>query len=306
MLDIPVLFIIYNRLREARKVFQAISESKPAKLYIAADGPVKDDEEDAERCNKVRGLVSSIDWKCEVYEDFSDHNLGFKNRIITALDWIFSREEEAIILEDDCLPNTDFFQYCSALLEEYKEDERIMLISGNNPLGKWKDDKLSYFFSYQGEIWGWATWKRAWEKYDVRMKEWNNKRTKKIIKDRINNEGFYNIRKKTFDNIVRGIINAWDYQWFFARLLHDGLSIVPSVNLVSNIGFSGQATHTDDPSDNRAYARTYRLKLPLKGPDTVEDDTDFAEERYLQLMGRRKKSILLKIKEIADRVAGRK
>src|ERR1700749_4974215 len=140
----PVVLIIYNRPEQAKLVFDAIKKSKPTKLYIFADGGK--DEEDAELCKEAQTIINNIDWEVNLQINISKTNMGCFNRIITGLEVVFSREESAIILEDDCIPDITFFTYCEYLLNYYKSDETILHISGCNILGQ-VEDKSSYFFS---------------------------------------------------------------------------------------------------------------------------------------------------------------
>lgn len=237
-LSTPVAFLIFNRPEYTEKVFKAIAQAKPQKLLVIADGPRASVPEDINNCQKTRAIINNIDWECELLTNFAENNLGLRLRISSGLDWVFSHVEEAIILEDDCLPHPSFFDFCSNLLEKYRYDERIMTISGSNFLL----DKLtideSYTFSRFFVMWGWASWRRAWEKYDITMEDWKVYKLEKQI------EGFFaqkHIKEwltQLFDFVYEKQ-HTWDIQWFYSCLFSHGLTIIPKKNLISNIGFIG-------------------------------------------------------------------
>ena len=172
-LDMPVLFLIFNRADTTRQVFEAIERVKPKKLYVAGDGPRADVDSDPEKCRQARQIATSVTWDCEVNTLFQSQNIGCKYGVSSGIDWFFKREEMGIILEDDTVPSQSFFFFCQELLEKYRHDHRIMHINGTNFF--WNDiqhPNASYFFSQYGNIWGWATWRRAWELYDVNLSDW--------------------------------------------------------------------------------------------------------------------------------------
>jgi len=166
----PILFLIFNRPDTTQKVFNAIRKAKPKQFFIAADGSPPDREGEIEKCQKSRKIATSVDWDCEVKTLFRDKNLGCKIAISSAIDWFFENVEEGIILEDDCLPHQSFFWFCQELLEYYRNDTRIMHISGDNFQFGRKRGEGSYYFSKYSHVWGWATWRRAWKCFDINMK----------------------------------------------------------------------------------------------------------------------------------------
>ncbi|MCI5189785.1 MAG: glycosyltransferase family 2 protein, partial [Candidatus Electrothrix sp. AS4_5] len=265
-LDIPVLFLVFNRPVLTDWVFQAIREARPRKLYLAADGPRMDCPDEAVRCKLVRGIVSKVDWPCEVQQLFQAQNLGCKKAVSGAISWFFDQEEEGIILEDDILPAPSFFGFCAKMLAEHRQDPQVMHVSGFNFLGDPAQADCDYFFSRFGSIWGWATWRRAWHAYRVEMKGWRTYRKtvfqhfpRSIWKD----------RERLYDRLACGEIDTWDYQWTFWRLVQDGLSIVPTKNLVRNIGFGPNATHVTtmpkwaDPPIENLEVETLRVNRDL-------------------------------------------
>jgi hypothetical protein len=171
-LSTPVAFLIFNRATTTERVFAEIARAKPRQLLLIADGPRPDREEEADRCAATRAIVDQVNWDCQVLKNYADCNLGCKKRVSSGLDWVFRNVEEAIILEDDCLPHPTFFRFCQEMLEKYRSDTRIMQICGFNALYEQQSLPYSYYFSKFGPIWGWASWRRAWEHYDVDMKLW--------------------------------------------------------------------------------------------------------------------------------------
>ncbi len=271
-------------------MFAEIAKVKPTKLLVIADGPRPDRPGEAEKCAAARTIIDGVDWECEVLTNYSDVNLGCEHRVSSGLNWVFDTVEEAIILEDDCLPNIDFFKFCENLLAQYREDERIMMICGTNFLRDWKSDIQSYHFSFYGGIWGWASWRRAWKYYDVEMKLWGNKEIRDRIRDVLADEKQFQDREKMFWRTYRKEnVNSWDYQWSFARLYQSGLSIVPAVNLISNIGFGQDATHTLDSTSALSELNTDELSLPLKNPVAVAVDRDYDNKFYKKFVGQKAK-----------------
>lgn len=249
MYQTPILFMIFNRPDTTARVFEAIRKIRPAKLYIAADGPRFDRKGEAERCDGARKATENVDWTCEVKLLFQEKNLGGKKGPTTALDWFFENEEEGIILEHDCLPSEDFFRFCEELLEKYRNTDKVKMISGDNfQFGK-KYGDASYYFSHFPHIWGWATWRRVWREYDGDMRTYfnfkKNNKIAQIFKKRRVQKYWLNL----FDKLYHNKLDVWDGQVAYTIYDHDGVVVLPNVNLVSNIGFSEEATHTKDPND---------------------------------------------------------
>ncbi|GAG00965.1 unnamed protein product, partial [marine sediment metagenome] len=237
---------------------------------IVADGPNKERRGDNEKCLETREIIEkSIDWSCEVMMNYSPVNLGCKIRVSSGLNWVFSNVEEAIILEDDCLPHPTFFRFCEEMLAKYWGDERIMVISGNNfQLGR-KRTEYSYYFSRYVHIWGWASWKRAWQNYDVEMRLWSIIRDNGWLEDILNDARAIKYWTDIFQSVYQGDIDTWDYQWVFACWVQNGLSILPNVNLVSNIGFMPGGTHTDNAKNKYANLRSEAMDFPIQHPPFV-------------------------------------
>ena len=276
----PVAFLIFNRPNTTEKVFETIRQAKPPKLLVVADGPRTERPDEKEKCAAVRAVIDRVDWDCEVLKNYADVNMGCKYRVSSGLDWVFDNVEEAIILEDDCLPHPTFFRFCEELLEKYRDDERVMSITGTNMLIEWKSDIQSYHFSIYGHIWGWATWKRAWDYYDVDMKLWSEPEVKQRVRDILCDRKLYLRQEKLFEKTYQGKIDTWDHQWTFAHLLHSGLSITPSRNLICNIGFGDESTHTKEVKSSKANLPLKSITFPLKVPLGLVADREYDIRRY--------------------------
>lgn len=305
-MNTPVAFILFNRPDLTAQVFTAIRAAKPARLLAIADGARASVAGEAERCQAARAVLSAIDWPCQIQTNFSDINLGCRRRVATGLDWVFNQCEQAIILEDDCLPDPTFFRFADELLNRYRDDERIMMISGLNVAGQWKPDRQSYHFCYNGGIWGWASWRRAWKQYDVDMKAWNDPQVRERIRDVLADDAQFEHRRQIFDSTAAGEIDTWDYQWAFARLRNSGLSVIPATNLVRNIGFRGDATHTVTANEYYDTLPCTPMRFPLRppaaiGPDRAFDSFQFDLNRPKQMSNARRR--MLKILSPARKTA---
>jgi hypothetical protein len=271
----PVAFIIFNRPDTTERVFQAIRQAQPKKLLVIADGPRADRPGEAEKCAAARAVIDQVDWDCEVLKNYSDINLGCGVRPATGISWVFEQVEEAIILEDDCLPSPSFFLFCQELLERYRYDERVMTIGGTNCIGEWKSNLHSYHFSCLSGIWGWATWRRAWKFYDYDMKLWNQSKETKFLSEYFpeKRHGLYwqDIFQKAYEDDKK---TFWDYQWIFARWAQNGLGITPATNLISNIGFGPDATHTFSEPSLLSNLIFDDLNFPITHPSIMVRDSD--------------------------------
>ncbi len=280
-LSTPVAFLIFNRPELTKIVFAAIRQAKPQKLLVIADGARFPEE--AEKCQKAREVITQIDWECELLTNFSDINLGCEQRVISGIDWVFSQVEEAIILEDDCLPSLSFFNFCQTLLKYYRYDPRVMHIGGSQFNSSQDKTSNSYYFSKYGGTWGWASWRRAWQYFDRDMKSWPEFKANQVIKSVCNSlhEQLYwtNIFERVFKD---EITTCWDYQWLYARWIQNDLSIVPKTNLVSNIGFGFDATHTFSlsPLANLPTTDIWNIEHPLFMVRDINADNYTFEHYY--------------------------
>jgi hypothetical protein len=264
--ETPVAMFVFNRPHTTRRVFEAIAKVRPARLLLVADGPRPDKPGEAEACQQVRDIVCRVDWQCELSTNFAESNLGCQERMISGLNWVFTLVEEAIILEDDCLPDPSFFPFCAELLERYHGDSRVAYISGTNLVERHMKTDASYYFSQFGGIWGWATWRSEWQRYDRNLIDWPALRNEKMLSEIFDQPKAVAYWTRIFNAMheKRGP-NTWDYQWLFTCLKNNSLTVVPSVNLISNIGFGPGATHATG-EDSRFMLPAAAMEFPLKHP----------------------------------------
>lgn len=278
--SVPVIFMIFNRPDTTRQAFEAIMAAKPKKLLVIADGPRANRHGEAQKCAATRAIIDEVDWDCEVHTNFAETNMGTCRRISSGLTWAFELVDKAIILEDDCVPSASFFLYCADLLDRYDSDERVMMISGGNHLFGHAKTTNSYYFSRYPHIWGWATWRRAWAKYDLNMTGWPEIRDRKLF-----DQYFPTVSERcywefVFQSVYDGEVDTWAWRWFYSIWANSGLCVTPARNLVRNVGFHADATHT---KDEMVYSSlpAEDLSLPLIHPATVlaSSDKDEIEAR---------------------------
>ncbi len=267
----PVAYVVFNRPELTARTFAAIRKHRPSRLFIIADGPRRAHPTDARRCLEVRRIVEKVDWPCEVERHYADSNLGCKRRVSSGLDRVFAAVESAVVLEDDCLPHPDFFGYCDALLERYARDERVWAVTGDNFQGGQERGTGSYYFSKYNHCWGWASWARAWRHFDGAVSFWPSWRSSRawavLHPDPVERRYWEGI----FDRVHAGAIDSWAYPWTASIWYRRGLTATPNVNLVSNIGFGRDATHTTSPRSPLAGLALRELG-PLRHPERVEAD----------------------------------
>ena len=311
----PILFLVFNRPDTTRRVFEAIRTARPPRLYVAADGARVARAGEAERCEEVRRIAMAVDWPCELVTLLRPTNLGCKRAVSTAINWFFEHEAEGIILEDDCLPDPSFFPYVDDLLERYRSDERVMWISGDNFISSHWKPSTSYYFSHYPHIWGWATWRRAWEHYDVDMRQWNAGNKDGFLQSRL--PSLRRAReqwRKNFDQVSSGGIDTWDYQWTYACWKAAGIGCLPDVNLISNIGFGSGATHTLSAESKHANLAVVPIAQPLRHPpvacanaaaDRWTSEHVFGIDERLSELGRWRRAIARRIARIWPRPPAR-
>ena len=283
----PVVLILYNRPDLTGQVFERIREARPPRLFLIADGP--GNAEDAVKCRQAREAVAEIDWPCEVIREFSETNMGCKRRVAGGLDGVFGQVEEAIILEDDCLPHLMFFRFCEELLERYRDEPRVMHIGGADLRPRVHALEASYYFSRYPSIWGWACWRRAWEHYDVAMSKWPAVKAAgghyRLFATKAEARHF----EQGWDEIYHGRLDTWDGQWLFAVRMMDALTIAPDGNMVSNVGFGTGATHTRDTEHPFAELPVKSMVFPLRHPRAIacyeRADRDRARAEFLRRQG---------------------
>lgn len=304
MFDTPVLFVVFNRPEATKKTFQIIREIRPAKLFIAADGP-RDVPGDKEKCEEVRNIIlNGIDWDCEVKTLFRDGNLGCGPGVSSGITWFFSNVEEGIILEDDVLPSLSFFGFAKKLLNLYRNDESVWHIGGNsyNPY----EMEATYYFSVYPHIWGWATWRRAWNNYRFRLNDIDREILFANIDQFFPANAVRKFWKRFFDDhlqIEHPI--TWDYQWTFRMWYNKGLAILPRTNLITNIGFDEEATHTRNKKSWLGQLQAYEIEIPArKEPISQNKKADmFTSRKVFSILSPAKKlrKFLGKIKRAITR-----
>lgn len=285
LVDIAVLLIFFNRPDNFKKVFNEVKKARPSRLYLSCDGARDGNETDRIKIEECKKIAEEIDWECEVFYNVSDVNLGCGRGPKAGIDFLFAHEEYGIILEDDCIPSVSFFSFCKELLEKYKNDNRLFCITGINAEKESTDCPDSYFFGYSGTNWGWATWKRNWNKMDYALEFVNDSYTLSLMKD--NNKQYSG--KKALMEIKRMVdtnrrikagenISYWDVQWQTIRYLQNQLAIIPQKNMITNIGIGADSTHAQNAKkDVKAgqkigkisflFNKRYELEFPLKHPE---------------------------------------
>lgn len=269
-LTTPVALLIFNRPMETMQVFEEIRRARPTALFIIADGPRPGHPDDRQKCDAARAVVETIDWPCDVRRNYAETNLGCGRRPATGITWVFDQVEEAIILEDDCVPHQTFFRYCQELLERYRHDERIMAISGDNFQFGRSRTRCSYYFSMFPHCTGWASWRRAWRHFDYEMKLLPDVITGQYLRGILPNDASVFSWTEKFIEVYRTKDpHIWDYQWTFACWTQGGLAVLPDVNLIRNIGYGPEASHTFDHTCKTANLPVEAMKFPLVHPRHV-------------------------------------
>lgn len=270
----PVLLIAFNRPDNARQVLETIRAAGVGRLYVTLDGPRAGHPTDATRCAEVLDLVRSQEWAPTVLVREHEANLGCKDAVVDGLDWFFGAEPEGIVLEDDCLPAPDFFGFCDAMLERYRDDDRVWLVSGSNYLGSWRPGRSDWFFG-DGNTWGWATYGTAWRQRDMEMLTWHDQQARARARHFLGWLGWLNLRPY-YESCAPGrVVDTWDYQWSWTRASQEKLAVLPARNLVSNIGYGPDATHTVG-DDGMSALPTGSLDLGvLRAPPAVAFDRGY-------------------------------
>jgi len=279
----PILLITFIKEKETKQVFETIRQVKPDRLYIASDGARDEKQGEKEKVENLRNwLVSNVDWNCEVKTKFSGKNLGCGHGPANAISWFFENEEMGIILEDDILADISFFRFCDELLEKYKDDDMIGEISGCNMLSK-ESFTSEYFFTKCTGIWGWATWRRVWADFDFTISTWKEIKKAKQIYQWFSNKQvskiFFDIFNKTYASHGE-YFNTWDYQWMFCMLSKNRLTIMPCSNLVTNIGFTNDSTHTSDANSLGNNLERGKIIFPIVHPQNIANDNKKDGEYY--------------------------
>ena len=279
----PVVLIMFNRPELTRLTLAAIGRVKPSKLFVISDGPRASRDEDKDLVKECRGLLSLIDWPCEITKIFASSNMGCRDRIASGLTKVFESVDRAIVIEDDCLPNDSFFYFTQELLERYKDELSVGLISGTAFIDFSDQIPNSYFFSRHPKIWGWATWARVWKSYNSRISNWPELKETSLLRDNLRTRKGAATWRQNFNLVFWKRLDTWDYQLVLNLWRNNLLSVVPKANLVSNIGFGGEATHTLDPSSPFSALPTQEIEWPLDHPSTISanDQADLLSELRL-------------------------
>jgi hypothetical protein len=292
VLETPVVLIVFRRPALTARVLDAIARVRPRHLLVVADGPRPDRPDDADACAATRAVIDRVDWECKVLRHYSDVNLGCGRRPASGISWAFQHVDEAIVLEDDCVPEPSFFRYCEELLERYRHDERVMHIAGSTYRAGAIDTPYSYFFSQFNGAWGWATWKRAWKHFDAAVALWPALRHTSWLPDLVEDARAVEYWSKEFETAWQrgGDVSYWDHQWTFACWAHSGLSIMPRANLVSNVGCGPDATHMVGEADVISNVPATPMAFPLVHPPNVlqrrDADRDFLRRIVLPRLAR--------------------
>jgi len=263
-----VLLVVYRRPEETARVFDAIAAARPQRLFVAADGPRNGVE--AHACAASRAAATRVTWPCDVVTDFSERNVGCRTRMMSALSWFFSQVDEGVVLEDDCVPSPDFFRFCAAMLDRYRDDERIVHVSGET-YQRARRTPYSYAFSKYPLTWGWASWRRTWRLFDPDMRTWPSFRASSDAAALWDTPDEAVYLTQAFQQMHDGAISTtWDYAWWYACMTQ-GLSIRPAANLVMNVGGGAGATHTG--GDIGFLCRSFEpLDDPIRHPPWVVRD----------------------------------
>ena len=270
MFKTPILLLVYNRSQYLKKLLNILQKIKAQNIYVSFDGPKKD-KKDIFKCKKVIEKIDKINWKCNLKKNYLNKNYGCKVGVSKGLEWFFSKVNYGIIIEDDCIPSIDFFTFCEWSLKKYKNDKRVGGITGNNFLKNKINFKESYYFSKYAHCWGWATWRRTWRNYDKNIKFWNEFKSSTNWKYLFQNDNERKYWEKIFNNVSNNTLDSWAYPWMLCIWKNKQLIITPKKNLVSNIGFSEDATHTVSKFHNFNY-KVFRLKKPYVFTKNIEVD----------------------------------
>ncbi len=262
----PVVLIIFRRPNSTAQVFDRIRKVEPSTLFIIADGPRHGRPEELEAVEEVREVVSEIEWDCEVHRNYADENMGCRRRVSTGLNWVFDHAERAIVLEDDCVPDPSFFPFCDELLERYADHDHVFTISGNNFQDGKQRTESSYYFSRYMHCWGWATWARAWKHYRPQLKHWEQVKAQNWLNQIFESRRSARYWTKIFNRVDADEVDSWAYIWQYHIWLQSGLNIIPERNLVENIGFGEDATHTSSGEKTRSAEA---VEMPLRHPPFI-------------------------------------
>jgi hypothetical protein len=302
-----VVVIIYNRPDHTRRLFEQIERVKPHRIFIIADGPKYNNSHDKKKCEECREIFNQVDWTEDIHKNFAASNMGLKARVSSGLDWVFTYTDQAIILEDDCIPSEDFFSYCSLALEEFKSNDEVSVITGDNFQNGIVRGDGSYYFSKYNHCWGWATWKRAWKLYDGNIEFWPDWKLSEDWSSMFQSNQEKKYWTEIFEKVYRGELNSWAYPWTASVWKNGGLTVTPNVNLVENIGFDDQATNTFSKR-KKILSRAGKLKA-FKPPSSIELNTIADDYVFRNHFGGWKKefpyTLIFKLYKLKQKIFGK-
>jgi hypothetical protein len=288
---------VFNRSDLTELAVNNLRVVKPYYIYVSADGPREGHPTDSTNCQAVREVVKTIDWPCELKVRFLDHNQGCGRAVAGAIDWFFSNVEEGIILEDDTLPIPYFFLFAKEMLEKFRSDERVFMVSGTNMYPEVTKD-LNFFFTRTPSAWGWATWRRAWNHYDYEMKNWTDNESRSKVRRKIHGRILRSYLTDCFDDVVNQKVDTWDYQWMFSSVSNSGMGVTSGANLVTNIGISGTHSKATTKSHFLSTSTDFALDDIKVSPRDVSPferhDNRFLARRLLPLVIKRRLRALVK------------
>ena len=292
LVDVPVALVFFNRDDTLKDVFEQVKKARPSKLFLIQDGARANRQDDVEGIEACRKVVEDIDWECEVYKNYSDTNLGCGRRVSSGISWVFESVDRAIILEDDCIIEPTFINFCDELLEKYKDDERVCMISALNHFCDWDCGDSSYFFAKTGAIAAWATWKRVWNDFDFKIEMFNDSYVQKVMSESFNHKRAARARLKNWQNIYDlgqkdGNIRYWGPQFGFIKYKTSALAIIPSHTLSSNVGVGAKATFSGSGAEfmkksmrSWFFQKTRPMEFPLVHPKAMLPDTEYDKKYY--------------------------
>lgn len=298
MNKIPILILVFNRPKKFEKVIKSLKVIKPKKIFIFANGPRDGFIKDVKLCEDTRDLIKKINWKCKIYTNFQHKNLGLNLGVYTGISWFFKNVNFGIVLEDDCIPNSSFFKYVYVLKKKFTNNKSVGIISGNNFISN--KSKYDYFYTKWPFTWGWATWSRNWKNFDYNLKYWKKFRESEDWKKL--NEDFN--QYKTFTHIFNFSLNkkkidliSWDYRWMLHLWFNKFINIIPRCNLVKNIGFDSEATHTFIKNHNLKL-NTKKIKFPLKHNIQFNLDKKFDDKVFYSVYYNKKSFVVESLKNL--------
>lgn len=271
----PTLLVVFHRPEVTRRLVDALRPAAPSRVYVAGDGPRAGHPDDVERVAATRAAIAGIDWPCDVRTRYLDENVGLQRNVVGAIDWFFEHEDAGVILEDDCLPAPDLLPFAASVLERYADEPQVMHVSGLNMRPEPRRTPHSYFFAEVGHVWGWATWRRAWRRFDPELRVWPELAPSL-------GPGAPRLRRmigRKLASAHAGRKWTWSRAWYGATVAHHGLAVIPAVNLVENVGDGPDATHGPTPGHPLRRPAEGRLTFPLHHPAHLVPDPGY--ERLL-------------------------